>query len=348
MRSQYALKIRERRKNARPEDFDRIGTEFHRWVRDHATDKDGDDFTLKHPDDFYQFIGRNVEFYSRQYMRLMDASRGLVPGLEYVRYNAKLGFTLQYMILLAPLRPEDNDETVIQKIRLAATFLDILLAWRIWNFRSIAYSTMQYAMFIVMRDIRGLSPAPLAAKLRDTLSKVEETFDDNDRLYMHQQNRYQLHHLLARMTDHVEVESGQPSHYSDYVSDTGKNRFEVEHIWADKPERHTDDFPHAADFTEARNRFGGLLLLPKSFNASYGARTYKEKLPHYNTQNLLARSLHPQAYDSNPGFQQFLERTGLSFQPHETFAQADLNQRQALYRELAKRVWDPTQLLTEV
>jgi uncharacterized protein with ParB-like and HNH nuclease domain len=33
LRSQYATKIRERKKAARPEDFDRIGTEFHRWVR---------------------------------------------------------------------------------------------------------------------------------------------------------------------------------------------------------------------------------------------------------------------------------------------------------------------------
>ena len=35
-RSQYATKIRERKKGAKPEDFDRIGTEFHRWLRDSA------------------------------------------------------------------------------------------------------------------------------------------------------------------------------------------------------------------------------------------------------------------------------------------------------------------------
>jgi len=348
LRSQYAQKIRERRKNARAEDFDRIGTEFHRWVREHATDKDGDDFTLKQPDDYYRFISRDVEYYSRQYMRLMEASRSPVPGLKHVLYNARLGFTLQYMILLAPLRPEDNNETVTQKVRLAAKFLDILLARRIWNFRSIGYSTMSYAMFLVMRDIRGLAPAPLAAKLRDALAKETETFDSNNALRLHQQNRYQLHHLLARMTDYVEVQSGHPSHYLDYVSDTGKNRFEVEHIWADKPERHTDEFPHAADFAEARNRFGGLLLLPKNFNASFGADPYEEKLPRYDSQNLLARSLHERAYSSNPGFRQFLDRTGLPFRAHDTYRRDDLTERQALYRELAKRVWNPDCLLAVV
>ena len=38
---------------------------------------------------------------------------------------------------------------------------------------------------------------------------------------------------------------------------------------------------------------GDLLLLPKSFNASYSDATFKKKLPHYYKQNLLAASLNP-------------------------------------------------------
>src|SRR3546814_7860724 len=34
LRSQFATKIRERKRGAKPEDFDRIGTEFHRRLRD--------------------------------------------------------------------------------------------------------------------------------------------------------------------------------------------------------------------------------------------------------------------------------------------------------------------------
>ena len=107
----------------------------------------------------------------------------------------------------------------------------------------------------------------------------------------------------------------------------GKNRYEIEHIWADHPERHTDEFSHPADFAEYRNRIGGLLLLPKSFNASYGDLPYAEKLPHYNGQNLLARSLHPQCYEHNPGFLRFKEQSGLPFAPHAEFKKADLEAR---------------------
>jgi hypothetical protein len=343
LRSQYATKIRERKRGARPEDFDLIGTEFHRWVRDHR-----EALSLKGSDDFYDFIQRDFDFYSGQYLRLMQASETLEPRLEHVLYNAHHGFTLQYMLLLAPLKPDDSKETVDLKLHLVARFLDTLLTWRLWNFRSIAYSTMQYAMFLVMRDIRGLEPQELAITLRKKLDEEDETFATNDRLRVHQQNRKYLHRILARVTEYVEQESGMSSHYLEYVSDAGKNRYEVEHIWADKYERYTDELSHPVEFEEYRNRIGGLLLLPRKFNASYGDLPYEQKLRHYNTQNLLARSLHPQCYDHNPGFLQFVEHSGLPFRPHEQFKKADMDARGELYRQIAERIWDPDGLLREV
>lgn len=137
-----------------------------------------------------------------------------------------------------------------------------------------------------------------------------------------------------------------PSSYLEYVDSEARNRFEVEHIWANKPDRHLDEFTHAADFDDVRNRLGGLLLLPTRFNASYGAHEYETKRQHYVTHNLLARSLHPQAYDHNPGFRQFVNRSGLQFRPHQEFRRADLEERQVFYREIAKLAWDPKRLET--
>jgi hypothetical protein len=56
---------------------------------------------------------------------------------------------------------------------------------------------MQYAMFLVTRDIRGLEVAALGERLYETLTRETETFASNDRLRVHQQNRYALHRLLA-------------------------------------------------------------------------------------------------------------------------------------------------------
>lgn len=342
LRSQYAMRIREPRKGAKPEDFDRIGTEFHRWVRDTR-----DRLELKEPEDFLRFVTRDFDFYSRQYLRLREAESRLTEGLQHIFYNYGHGFTLQDMLLLSPLRPDDSTETITLKLRLVSRFVDILIIRRIWNFRSIAYSTMRNAMFLVMRDIRGLDPKPLAHKLHDTLIKEQETFRSNKRLRLHQQNRYALHRLLARMTDYVETESGQESRYLEYVA-TGKNRYEVEHIWADHFERHREEFAQEAEFEEERDRIGGLLLLPRRFNASYGDLPFEDKLPHYYGQNLLAQSLHQLAYTHNPGFLNFVRKSGLPFVPHEQFQRTALEDRSELYRLLAERIWDPENLLREI
>ena len=74
-------------------------------------------------------------------------------------------------------------------------------------------------------------------------------------------------------------------------------------------------------------------LLPKSFNASYGDLPYEDKLPHYLTQNLLARSLHPQCYEHNPGFLKFKEQSGLSLAPFDSFQENRAGKSMpALYR----------------
>jgi len=57
---------------------------------------------------------------------------------------------------------------VIQrKLQVVSDFLDILIARRIWNFRSIDYSTTQYAMFLAVKEIRGLDVDRLAAVLME-------------------------------------------------------------------------------------------------------------------------------------------------------------------------------------
>jgi hypothetical protein len=338
LRSQYAQTTRERKKGATPGDFDRLGTEFHRWVREnHET------IGLFKSSDYVQFIERDVNFYARQYLRLLEAARSYTTGLEVVYYNARHEFTLQYPLLLAALRPEDSDVIVGQKLRIVGGFIDIMLMRRLWNFRIITYSSMQYAMFNAMKDVRGKPPDELVAILRAKLEGEQETFATNPRLRVHMQNRYSIHQILARLTDHVERESGQSSRFAEYVAE-GKNRYEVEHIWANHAERHQEEFPNPSDFPEYRNRIGGLLLLPKSFNASYGDMRYEQKLPHYTSQNLLARSLHTQAYDHNPGFLRYKTASDLPFRAHAEFKKADIDARQDLYRRIAEQVWSPTRL----
>ena len=342
LRSQYATSIRERKRGAAPRDFDRIGTEFHRWVRERE-----EGLGLTSGLEFARFIEEEFAFYGHWYARLREAAETLTDGLESVRYCAEHNFTLQYPVLLAPLTREDREEDILRKLRVVSAFLDILISRRIWNWRAIGYSTMQYAMFLVMRENRGKETSDLARTLEGRLAAETETFVTNDRFRLHGTNGRQIHRLLARMTDYVETRSGRPSRYQEYVHRHGSQRYEIEHIWADHPERHTDEFGHPTDFAEYRNRIGGLLLLPKSFNASYGDLPYAEKRGHYLKHNLLAQSLHEQAYERDPGFAGFVRSSGLPFKAHAEFLKADLDARQELYRQLAEQVWSPDRLAQE-
>lgn len=338
LRSQHAVEIRERRKNAPARDFERIGTEFHRWVRDKRTD-----LGLNRPSDFFSFIKEDFKFFTLRYEQICDAAGELTPGLEAIHYNNCNNFTLQETLLLAPLTKTDSATEIERKFRIVASYLDILIARRIWNFHNFGYSTMSYAMFSLSREIRHKTATELAQLLVNRLLH-EETFADNTRFYLHGRNRPNVRYVLARVTDYVESSSGMPTRFDEYMKG-GNQGHEIEHIWGDRYERHQDEFEHPENFQQSRNKIGGLLLLPKSFNASYGDMEYAVKRDHYFGQNLLAKSLHDLAYENHPGFRAFISRSGLPFRPHSEFKRADNEMRQNLYLRIAESIWDPDNLL---
>ena len=339
LRSQYAVDLRERSRNASPRDFERIGTEFHRWVRDKRYE-----IGLGRSADFVPFIRKNFDFYTRQYAKIRQAGEDVTQGLEEIYHNAWNNFTLQYTVLMAPLCVDDDSAVIDAKLRLIATYLDILIARRIWNWRDISYSTMSYAMFSLVRDVRGKEIQDLAQLLYSDLDG-RESFVEGNQFGLHQRNAPKIHYLLARMTAFIEVQSGLSSRYGEYITRGGGNAYEIEHIWAAHPERHQDEFEHPEDFWYSRAQIGGLLLLPKSFNASYGDMEYAAKYEHYFGQNLLAKSLNERAYVNNPGFLAFVQESGLPFRAHPEFKRADIDARQELYLRIAEKIWDPENLL---
>ena len=342
LRSQHAKSIRERKREADPLDFDLIGTEFHRWVGDNK-----EVLNLRSSADYSRFIEDDFAFYSYWYTCLRQAAETMTNGLEAIYFCAQNNFTLQYPVLLASLRREDREQKILRKLRIVSAYLDILITRRIWNWRAIGYSTMQYAMFLVMRDIRGADAPTLVELLSKRLAAEDEIFASNERFQLHGTNGRQIQRLLARMTDYVETRSGRSSRYLEYVHRHGKERYEIEHIWADHPERHADEFEYPKDFAEYRNRIGGLLLVPKSFNASYGDLPYADKRKHYLKQNLLAQSMHEDAFERDPGFTRFVRESGLPFKAYPQFRKDDLDARQDLYRQLAEQIWNPERLQQE-
>lgn len=339
LRAKYAQDIRERKKGAKPEDFDLIGTEYHRWVR--AKDEL---IGLNASDDFNRWVRQDLRFFARVYLELLEASETLKEGLESVRFNADHGFTQQFQVLLAPLLPTDDDATVKAKLKLTADYLDCWLNRRLWNFKSIDYSTLQYATFLLTKELRNLSLEALRDKLITRLTSDQTEFPLDDQPYLNNWNAKSLHRQLARFTHWLEEQSGQPGRYLEYIVRSGKNAYEIEHLWANHFERHTDEFAHAQEFSTHRNKVGGLVLLPKKINASLNDKAYSDKLEHYQSENLLARSLHPMCYVHNPGFLKLKTETGLPFKAFTEFKKANFDERFNLYKGIAELLWSADRL----
>ena len=338
LRAKYAATIRERKKGAKDLDYENIN-KFHRWVRDNKT-RIGLDTTQN----FRDFIMQQFDRFAGHYVAMRQASLNLTDGREEIYYNAYNNFTLQYMLALSPLKLSDTSDTVDEKMRLVTTFLDIYLARRIVNYKTITYSASQYTMFNLVKAIRDMDVSELRAYLRDYLENMWETFDAVRQFYLHGRNRRFIRCMLARITAWIEQGSGNTTTFSNYMYDAKGKPLEIEHIWADKYERHQDEFDNEYDFWRYRNRFGGLVLLPHGINQSFGADTYQDKVQHYLKENLLAASLHPQAYEKNPNFTNFASRSGLPFRAHQQFKKADLDARQDLYRQICEKIWDPARL----
>lgn len=290
LRGNYAETQRERRKAATPGDFDIIGTAFHKWTRDN-TSKIG----LDRSDDYRRLVEHEFMRLSGRYLELIKATRSLTPGLEPIFYNATTGFTLQLPVILAALTPDDDDGTFRTKASLVAGALDVFVARRMVNYRNFGYSTVQYSMFNLMKRIRNSSIDGVRTELGSWLANEPERLDILTRFRLNYRNRSHIRYLLARMTSWLDELMGETGTFAEYVDRERRHPYEVEHIWANHYDRYSNAFASEHEFQDHRNLMGGLVLLPKDFNASFGDLPYEKKLPHYNAQNILVRSLHPLA-----------------------------------------------------
>ena len=331
------------------DDLSRVYRDFYRWVRDNEKH-----LGLKDDDSFAQFIDE-FAFYSRWYRRIFEACKKPTEGLEaiYLTWGGKIWVDHpEYALMFAPLCSGEREEESLRKIRIVAGYVDIVISRYGWGgINGIADANKDgNSILRLIREIRNKSAEDLVEILIDRLGKDNEVFTKDQVPLLYSGDLRQVHRILARITDFVEMSIGEPSNYARYMAGKGTNRYEIEHIWANHPERYSDEFSDPSEFAVYRNRIGGLLLLPRSSNASLSDMSYEDKLGHYLKENCnwLAKSLHPQAYVRNPKFTVFRKKSGLPFKEHLEFKKADLDARQELYRQISEKIWDPENLRLEL
>ncbi|MDM1783098.1 DUF262 domain-containing protein [Acinetobacter bereziniae] len=348
-RAQYADSIRQGSAGSKNEDFEKIGTRFHSWLRDNPEKVDLDNSSIA---SYESFVDVRFKFFLNAYLIILNAQRNLTNGLEHVFYIHRWGIapTLSIPLMLAPLKLTDNDTIVKQKIDLVARYIETFSVRRSLNFKLFSATSIRYTMYSLVKEIRQQDFEELRSILSEKLAKMEQKIDGVLGFRLHGQNYRFVKFLLARITVFIEQISGMQTNFVQYYEPSKGKPFEVEHIWANKYERHQGAFADKRSFEDYRNRIGGLILLPNGTNQSFKDMFVYEKIPHYLKENLLAQSLNEDTYKNNPNFMNAKNNYKLSFQSYniealknsenkELFSKEYIDQRQKLYLEISEQIW---------
>jgi hypothetical protein len=327
------------------DDLARIETSFHEWIRGNLAR-----MNLVRRADFDAFITDEFAPFAEAYCLMFHAAKSPTSNtdLHSLFFNNVNGMGNQFPLIFAAVSRGDSPGQIRAKARRVADYLDLVYVRRIIS----GHSAHPSELDIIIRDlIPKLRDAgdleAVTGRLSAELSADSGDFADVTTFGLGPDNRRQVHYLLARLTDFVETECAQPSRVGDYLDE--QRSHQIEHIWANHFDRYRDLVKTPAAFDKTRNRFGALLLLHRSDNASYRDEPYSVKVEYYrgSQNNLLAASLHPTTHKRNPAFSRFLKRYELAdlMRPYpKDFDDKAILTRQGLYRRLCRIIWDPARL----
>jgi hypothetical protein len=328
------------------DDYERLGPQFHRWLRDNA-----DSLGLKHSDDFYRFITKDLPVTADRYFELRHSQEtfSAEKQFEYFVGESRLDDGLLFMSVVSA---DDSLEETSRKMRAVARFLDIFYFRRLWASKNLSKPALKSTFVSLARQLRLLDSQHVIARLYAELTRPRHDNFESAPPVLTGSSRLKIHRLLARLTAHVEVAAGSGDNpYPQLVVVAGRSRFDLEHIWPRKFEDYRDRFADEAEFLDYRSRLGSLLLIPHNFNQSYSDMTTEKKLPLYgrSDHHLLVASLAEATYQRNPKFATWIADTGFTFVPFESrgFNREASEQRTELYRQLARAIWAPDLLLRD-
>lgn len=314
-------------------DFDGIGKNFFRWVQDHESQ-----LGLTNAQGFKAFIDHFKFFVDVNHL-IHQAATVFKEETKYVYFNAQLDFTLQTMFLMATINYRDSRSVILEKLNLAARFLDVFIAGRLIMASTITYNTTISNVFKFAQALRNLDVAGLKQQLNSKFDELEFNSDNLWRFTLNKRNSKRVRYFLARINSFVDEQSQSQSNFATLMDSTKTN---IEHVLCNHFEQFKDQFKDEKEFDWVRNYMGNLLLLPDSVNKSLGDRPYAEKLKTYcsSSGNLMSASLGSQAYEHNPQFLKFIKDNQLNFKSYSTFGHKEIDERINLLIQLCSLVWN--------
>jgi hypothetical protein len=333
-----ALIARHARAHGNTQDVRAINHQLYQWVRHHAAKV----LHLTDANEYFTFVDDLISL-ATLYRTFLSASRAPdgYHNLKALYYNEINGLTNQMVFILAAVRSTDALPNAKEKAALVANFIDRWYVLRVINDEPAQPADLEK---LIPRLVPPLRKCKTPEDVRDFLSS-ELTDDNGFRAVLTYQlrgtNSNQVRYLLARITAFTQTGWSEPDLTMEYLS--SDRSWHIEHIFADKPERHPD-ITDPVDFRLLRSRIGVLGLLKGTVNTSVKDMPLSEKIKVYRSENLLLRCLHSDYHLNNKPIRMFVERYGLKQHlrplPSNTDLRAAVIMRGELYRWLCVAIWD--------
>lgn len=341
-RGKYAVSIRPGKAGSENQDFENIGSIFHKWFKENHEKL----FKLKSSDDFYNFCKIHLPFYIKWYINIKTSQHKYNPKLPQLAYIGKWGIadSLQEPMLLSPLNHFDTEDIANKKLTFVAHYIENFTVRRAVNYRKFGQTAIKYTMFTTIKAIRNNDINILGENLAKAINEIPEKFSAIQNFGLHGMNKNFVKHLLCRMTSYVDQAVGKDVSYAAYQNPVGK-QFQIEHLWADKFERHTDEFEQKGDFAKYRNLIGAMILLPAGTNQSFSSDIYEDKLTYYLRENTYAQTLHKDFYQRNPNFHNADKVKNVGFKNYPQLHKQDIIERNKIVQNLCEKIWSPEFLL---
>lgn len=333
LRSQFAESIRSGSRGAENEDFEKIGTRFHTWVKDNHK-KIG----LSTPNSYYFFIKGDFEFYSYIYEKIKAYENKYHPEIERLNLTSYWGIasSLSYPLLMASINKLDDEETILEKLKAVTTYIDILIITRAINYKGNSQTFLRYTIFSLVKEIRNKPLDELKEILKEKIESGRESIDDIDKFSVNSGNKKFIHYLMARITHYVEhhLYGNKSINMHDLMAARKYDRFVLTPIINDY-DKFSDFFENEPIYHSTEKKIGNFLLIPNPVSIEFTPISNDSKMNLLKGESKIVSSL-TKSYDIKADSNDYLRNNG--FKAFESFHISIIERTNAL-NELIKIIW---------
>lgn len=334
LRGHYAETIRSRRKDSGNEDFEKLGTKFHTWIKDNAK-KIG----LKNSDAFYYFIKSDFKFYSRVYFKIIDGIQNKNKNLEhlYLSSNWSIATSLSYPLLMAPIEILDDENTIDEKLSIVSKFLDIYSTLRTFDNKLITQSAIRYSIYLLVRKIRNKDISELTEILIDELTEYDEVLLRISKFDANKASQKFLRYVFARLIYYTEKQlNGKEIIFHDLSSTRKKNRYNLAQlVLSGNLDKYLNQFESESEYNSTVNQIGNLVYVPNPIKSVLDSISSEDKLLHLQNQCALTDSI----VNSKHGLVDFFTLNTI-----DNFVSEEISERTNNLVEVINAVWNKEEL----